>query len=318
MSYAIEAAGLRKSFQDHEAVKGIHLQVNKGELFALLGPNGAGKTTTVHMLSTLLKPDGGSARVAGYDVVGSAGEVRKRISLTGQFAAVDESLTGMQNIVLMAKLYGYSTKEARAIAERLISAFGLWEAKDRTADTYSGGMRRRLDIAAGIVSPPEILFLDEPTTGLDPRSRMEVWEVVRMLLDRRTTVLLTTQYLEEADRLADRIAVIDQGEIAAEGTPGSLKASIGAKSLQIRLAEHADREGFRRLLADHLQLTALQDDEAGVYRIPVRDAEHAGQAMHALTSHQVAMDGFSLSEPSLDEAFLAITSASRPKKEAAV
>ncbi|WP_309568646.1 ATP-binding cassette domain-containing protein [Paenibacillus sp. sptzw28] len=229
MSYAIEIIGLRKSFNDQEVVKGIHLSVKKGELFALLGPNGAGKTTTINMLSTLLKPDGGTALVSGYDVVKHAKEVRKKISLTGQFAALDEGLSGLQNVILIARLYGFPPKEARSIAEQLILSFGLSDAKDRMVRSYSGGMLRRLDIAASIVTQPEIIFLDEPTTGLDPQSRMGVWEVVRTLLKHGTTVLLTTQYLEEADQLADRIAVIDKGNIVAEGTPNQLKASIGVK-----------------------------------------------------------------------------------------
>jgi ABC-2 type transport system ATP-binding protein len=248
MSYAIEANDLRKSFNENVVVKGIQLYVKKGELFALLGPNGAGKTTTINLLSTLLKPDGGNALVVGYDVVKNAKEVRKKISLTGQFAALDEGLSGIQNLILIARLYGFSPKEARSIAEELIQSFGLSDAKDRVVQTYSGGMRRRLDIAASIVTQPELIFLDEPTTGLDPQSRQGVWEVVRSLLKRGTTVMLTTQYLEEADQLADRIAVMDKGEIVAEGTPNQLKASIGGKTLTVRLAEKADVTTINLLL----------------------------------------------------------------------
>ncbi|GGD88540.1 ATP-binding cassette domain-containing protein [Paenibacillus nasutitermitis] len=314
MSYAIEINGLRKSFNDQEVVKGIHLKVKKGELFALLGPNGAGKTTTIDMLSTLLKPDGGTALVAGYDVVKHPKEVRKRISLTGQFAALDEGLSGIQNLILIARLYGFSPKEARSIAEQLIQSFGLSDAKDRMVQNYSGGMRRRLDIAASMVTQPDIIFLDEPTTGLDPQSRMGVWEVVRTLLKQGTTVLLTTQYLEEADQLADRIAVIDKGNIVSEGTPSQLKASIGGKTLAIRLAEQTNEATINRLLADHHQLTGFQGHDPLDFNIPVQEAILASQAIHTLVSNKVPIDYFSLSEPSLDEVFLAIT-ASKQKKE---
>ncbi|WP_169089751.1 ATP-binding cassette domain-containing protein [Paenibacillus sp. PL91] len=314
MSYAIEINGLRKSFNDQEVVKGIHLCVKKGELFALLGPNGAGKTTTIEMLSTLLKPDGGTALVAGYDVVKHPKEVRKKISLTGQFAALDEGLSGLQNLILIARLYGFSPKEARSIAEQLIQSFALSDAKDRMVQNYSGGMRRRLDIAASIVTLPEIIFLDEPTTGLDPQSRIGVWEVVRSLLKQGTTVLLTTQYLEEADQLADRIAVIDKGNIVSEGTPSQLKASIGGKTLAIRLAEQTDEATINRLLADYHHLTGFQGNDPLDYNIPVQEAILASQAIHTLVSNKVPIDYFSLSEPSLDEVFFALT-ASKQKKE---
>ncbi len=315
MPYAIEATDLRKSFKGHQAVDGLHLRVEQGELFALLGPNGAGKTTTVNILSTLLKPDGGTARVAGYDAAKNAGEVRRRISVTGQFAALDEGLSGLQNMMLIARLQGYSAREARSIAERLVHAFGLEEAKNRTVQHYSGGMRRRLDIAAGIVSRPEVLFLDEPTTGLDPESRLGIWESIRSLLKRGTTVLLTTQYLEEADRLADRVAVMDGGKIVAEGTPTALKASIGGKTLKIRLENPSGLERVRRLLADHLKLAAHPGDDPHDVRIPVTDAGLAGQAIHLLSSHNVALNDFGLDEPSLDEVFLSLT-ASRRSEEA--
>lgn len=307
MTYAIETNDLRKSFQGNEVVKGIRLRVKKGELFALLGPNGAGKTTTIHMLSTLLRPDGGTAVVAGYDVAGNAGEVRKKISVTGQFAALDEGLSGLQNLLLIARLYGFSKKEARSIAEELIQSFGLSEAKDRTVESYSGGMRRRLDIAAGIITRPELIFLDEPTTGLDPQSRKQVWEVVRMLLKLGTTVLLTTQYLEEADQLADRIAVIDKGRIIAEGTPNELKASIGGKTLMIRLNEGSDREKIGKLITEHCQLDVLRDEDPLVIRIAVKEAKQASQAIHTLAANDVSFEHFSLSEPTMDEVFLALT-----------
>lgn len=307
MSYAIETKGLRKSYNGTEVVRGIDLRVEQGELFALLGPNGAGKTTTIHMLSTLIKPDGGYASVAGFDIVGDARNVRRRISLTGQFAALDEGLSGLQNLKLISRLYGHSAKAARPVSEELIEAFGLSEAKDRAVQHYSGGMRRRLDIAASIVTEPDVIFLDEPTTGLDPQSRVQVWDVVRTLLKRGTTVLLTTQYLEEADQLADRIAVMDKGNLIAEGTPRQLKASIGDRTLSVQFAEQADRDKLGTWLYEAHALTALKDDHPLVHKIPVKDAFAAHQAIHTLMENGFAIDYFALSEPSLDEVFLSLT-----------
>ncbi|GAA0357130.1 ATP-binding cassette domain-containing protein [Bacillus horti] len=306
MSYAIEVKQLKKSFQGTEVVKGIDLRVKKGELFALLGPNGAGKTTTINMLSTLLKPDGGSALVTGYDVREKANEVRKRISLTGQFAALDEALTGIQNLNMIAKLNGYSSKEAQSIAEDILRSFGLWEAKNRNVGNYSGGMLRRLDIAASIVTQPELIFLDEPTTGLDPQSRMQVWEVVRTLLSMGTTVMLTTQYLEEADQLADRIAVIDHGRIIAEGSPNELKASIGGKTLTIQLSEPIEEEKIKSLIGQ-FQLQVYQGHNQLNYRIPVQEAKLAAEAIQTLMAHDVPVAYFTLGEPSMDEVFLTLT-----------
>ncbi|MED1780506.1 ATP-binding cassette domain-containing protein [Brevibacillus fortis] len=308
MSYAIEVTNLRKSFGNHEVVKGIDLHVKKGELFALLGPNGAGKTTTIHMLSTLLAPDGGTALIAGCDTVKNAKVVRKKISLTGQFAALDEGLTGLQNLILIGRLFGYSSREARTKASELLQTFGLADAMDRTVENYSGGMRRRLDIAASVLTQPELIFLDEPTTGLDPLSRQQVWEVVRTLLKSGTTVLLTTQYLEEADQLADRIAVIDKGVIIAEGTPEQLKASVGGKTLSIRVTEYKNKEQVRALIAESLQLPLFSDqDDPHVFRIPVKEASLANQAIGMLLANDVSIEHFSLSDPSLEEVFLALT-----------
>ncbi|KZS44214.1 caunorubicin/doxorubicin resistance ATP-binding protein [Paenibacillus glucanolyticus] len=307
MPYAIEARKLRKSYNGIEVVQGIDLRLKQGELLALLGPNGAGKTTTIHMLSTLLKPDAGSAQVAGFDIVKDARNVRKKISLTGQFAALDEGLSGLQNLMLISRLYGYSAKTARSISEELMESFGLGEAKDRTVQQYSGGMRRRLDIAASIVTKPDVIFLDEPTTGLDPQSRMQVWDIVKTLLQQGTTVLLTTQYLEEADRMADRIAVIDKGRIIAEGTPQQLKASIGGRTLSITLTEQGDWHKIRALLNDEHGLRVWQGDHLRLYKIPVLEASLANQAIHTLMENGIAIEDFSLSEPSLDEVFLALT-----------
>ena len=309
MAYAIEAHDLRKSFQAQEAVRGVDLAVRQGEVFALLGPNGAGKTTTIRMLTTLLRPDGGTARVCGCDIVKEADEARKRIGVTGQYAALDESLTGWQNIMLFAGLRGYSRKEARALAAELLESFGLAEAGGRTVGTYSGGMRRRLDLAVGILSQPEALFLDEPTAGLDPQSRHELWEAVRRLAKTGTTVLLTTQYLEEADRLADRIGFIAQGRIVAVGTPAQLKASAGGKTLTIRLAAGTDLADVCRLLASEHGLAGQPDADGRVVKAAVREAALAHAAVGTLLGSAAAIDDFALSEPSLDDVFFALTAA---------
>lgn len=310
MEFAIEAINLRKSFQGNEVVKGINLRVKKGELFAILGPNGAGKTTTINMLTTLLRQDGGTAKVAGFDVQQQVNEVRKRISLTGQFAALDEGLTGIQNLEMVARLSGYGAKEARSVSEQYLQSFGLWEAKDKIVGNYSGGMRRRLDIAASIITQPELIFLDEPTTGLDPQSRIQVWKIVRMLLDKGTTVLLTTQYLEEADQLADRIAVIHQGMVIAEGTPMDLKASIGGKTLTLQLETETAPDYINKLLSK-LSFTAYSDSNPLIYKIAVQEAKLANQVIHTLLENDISVNYFSLSEPSLDEVFLTLTHKSK-------
>jgi len=307
MQYAIEVNNLKKSYKENQVVKGINLQVKKGELFALLGPNGAGKTTIIHMLSTLLKPDGGTAFIQGLDVVKNAKDVRKKISLTGQFTALDEGLSGSQNLMLISKLHGYSNSQARSIANELIQSFDLFEARNRMVANYSGGMRRRLDIAASIVTQPDLIFLDEPTTGLDPRSRIQVWEVVRTLLKLGTTVLLTTQNLEEADQLADQIAVIDKGTIIAEGTPNQLKASIGEKTLSFRLTKHDEHEKIRSIIADHHNLNVFQDEDPLVFKIPVKETRLASEAIRTLLINDISIESFVLDVPSLDEVFLALT-----------
>jgi ABC-2 type transport system ATP-binding protein len=230
-TYAVEATGLTKAFGATRAVDGVDLRVAAGSVYGLLGPNGAGKTTIIRMLATLLRPDAGTALVFGHDVVRDPAAVRDRISLTGQYASVDDGLTGRENLVLLGRLYGHSRAGAATRAGELLAAFDLTAAAGQQVRTYSGGMRRRLDIAAGLIVTPDLLFLDEPTTGLDPRSRNEVWDTLRILVGRGTTVLLTTQYLDEADHLADRIAIIDRGAVVAEGTPGDLKASVGAGRL---------------------------------------------------------------------------------------
>jgi ABC-2 type transport system ATP-binding protein len=304
---AIEAEGLVKSFGAVRAVDGVDLAVPRGAVYGVLGPNGAGKTTTIRMLATLLRPDGGSARVLGRDVVKDADEVRGLVSLTGQLASVDEDLTGRENLILMARLLGFRRQSAKARADELLAAFSLGDAAGRQVKHYSGGMRRRLDIAASIVVTPELMFLDEPTTGLDPRSRNHVWDVVRALVAQGTTVLLCTQYLDEADQLAERIAVIDHGRVIAEGPPAQLKASVGQGALHVRVLDPAQREQAERLLAAALDADVhLQPDPAAL-SVPVADAARASAAIGELSEAGVALAHFSLGQPSLDEVFLALT-----------
>ncbi len=309
MAIAIEAQDLRKSFRGHEAVRGVNLSIRRGELFALLGPNGAGKTTTIHMLTTLLRPDSGTARVCGWDVAECPDEVRGRISVTGQFAALDEALTGRQNLTLFAGLYGCSRRTARMAAAELLAEFGLEEAADRTVGTYSGGMRRRLDLAAGILSRPEALFLDEPTVGLDPQSRHELWDAVRRLAKQGTTVLLTTQYLEEADRLADRIGFIADGRIVAVDTPERLKSSIGGKTLTIRLASEEDPSAVCRLLAAEHGLIGQPAGDGTIVKLSVPEATLAHSVIATLLGRSVKIGDFALGEPSLDDVYFALTAA---------
>jgi ABC-2 type transport system ATP-binding protein len=302
-SPAIEAEGLVKHFGDTRAVDGVDLSVAQGAVYGVLGPNGAGKTTTIRMLATLLAPDAGRAAVLGHDIVAEADAVRSLVSLTGQLASVDEELTGRENLVLMARLLGYERAGAKARAGELLEAFGLADAAGRQVKNYSGGMRRRLDIAASIVVTPRLMFLDEPTTGLDPRSRNQVWDIVRALIGEGTTVLLCTQYLEEADQLADRIAVIDHGRVIAEGTPAQLKASVGRGALHVRLLDPDQRPRAAELLGDGVHL--LPDPTA--LSLPGAGAKQASGAIAALVADGVDVAGFQLGQPSLDEVFLALT-----------
>ena len=304
---AIEASGLVKTFGETRAVAGVDLAVRPGMVYGLLGPNGAGKTTTIRMLATLLRPDDGIARVFGHDVVREADEVRSRVSLTGQFASVDEDLTGFENLVLLARLLGHSRAQAKARAGELLDAFGLSEAANRQVKNYSGGMQRRLDIAASIVVTPDLMFLDEPTAGLDPRSRHQVWEIVRALVAGGTTVLLTTQYLDEADQLADRIAVIDRGKVIAEGTSGELKASVGSGVLHVRLRDREDRSGAERVLSQALGVPVHPDSDPAALSARVSDPERVAHALAELSRSGVAVTDFALGQPSLDEVFLALT-----------
>jgi ABC-2 type transport system ATP-binding protein len=330
--FAVEAEGLVRTFGETRALDGLDLRVPTGAVYGLLGPNGAGKTTAVRVLATLLRPDDGRARVFGHDVITQADAVRSRVSLTGQFASVDEDLTGHENLTLLGRLLGYATPAAKERAAQLLAAFGLSDAAERQVKKYSGGMRRRLDIAASILNTPDLLFLDEPTTGLDPRSRNQVWEIVRLLVDHGTTVLLTTQYLDEADHLAGRIAVVDHGRVIAEGTPGELKASVGSGSVHLRLRDAAQRDAAQRVLASALE-TAVQpqsDPFALTARVTGGAAfsgsasvagagddfaasEQASRALHALAAAGIVVDNFSFGQPSLDEVFLALTD--RPATE---
>src|SRR5215212_362746 len=247
---AIEVEGLVKSYGDVRALDGVDLEAAKGSVLGLLGPNGAGKTTTVRVLTTLLKPDAGTARVAGLDVVRDAAKLRSQIGLAGQYAAVDDNLTGVENLVMVGRLYGARRRAARKRAHDLLERFSLTDAADRVAKTYSGGMRRRLDLAAAIVASPPVLFLDEPTTGLDPRSRIDLWETIEDLVGFGTTVLLTTQYLDEADRLADRIAVVDGGKVIAEGTADELKDRVGGERVEVTLTDAGDAPAAATALAE--------------------------------------------------------------------
>jgi ABC-2 type transport system ATP-binding protein len=307
MSNAIETNGLTKSFGETRALAGVDLRIKKGSVYGLLGPNGAGKTTTIRILTTLLKPDGGTATVLGHDVAREAATVREKVSLTGQYASVDEDLTGHENLVLVGRLLGLGWGAARKRASELLEAFGLADAASRQVLTYSGGMRRRIDIAASLVTIPEILFLDEPTTGLDPRSRNQVWELVREIAAGGTTVLLTTQYLDEADRLAERMAVVDHGRVIAEGTSAELKASVGSNTLHVRIARADQRalaeELLHRVLGDGmLPVTEPTELTARLARV-----EQAASVLSALTERGVELAQFDVGNPSLDEVFLALT-----------
>jgi oleandomycin transport system ATP-binding protein len=304
---AIEVEGLVRTFGQVRALDGIDMVAREGTVFGLLGPNGAGKTTAIRVLSTLLRPDSGRALVGGYDVVRQPGEVRRLIGLTGQYAAVDELLSGKENLYMIGRLLGLRAAEARSRAMELLDAFDLAEAAAKLAKAYSGGMRRRLDLAASLVGRPRFLYLDEPTTGLDPRSRLDLWGMIRGLVADGTTVLLTTQYLEEADRLADEIVVIDHGRVIAAGTPEQLKTRVGGHVLQARPADPADLARTERVLA------AFADGGDGAHTtgqlvtVTVANRSALGQVVRRLDDAGIAVDDLSLRRPSLDEVFLGVT-----------
>ncbi len=301
---AVEVHGLVKSFGDVRALRGVDLAVAPGTVLGLLGPNGAGKTTTVRVLTTLLKPDAGTARVVGLDVVDDAAALRERIGLAGQYAAVDENLTGEENLVMVGRLYHLGKGRSKQRAGELLERFDLVDAARRPAKTYSGGMRRRLDLAAALVASPPVLFLDEPTTGLDPRSRLSMWDLVEDLVREGTTVLLTTQYLDEADRLADRIAVIDQGIVIAEGTSDELKDRVGGERLEVALGDGADRARA----ADALRALGDVDTDDDVVAVRLRTREGAiAEAVRRLDRVGVPIADVNLRRPTLDDVFLTLT-----------
>ena len=309
---AIEASGLVKSFGDVRAVDGVDLAVRRGSVYGVLGPNGAGKSTTIRMLATLLRPDAGEARVLGHDLHTESEAIRGLVSLTGQLASVDEDLTGRENLILLARLLGHGRAAAKARADDLLGAFDLEEAAGRLVKNYSGGMRRRLDIAASLVVTPELMFLDEPTTGLDPRSRNQVWDIVRALAAGGTTILLCTQYLDEADQLADGIAVIDRGHVIAEGTPAQLKTSVGSGTLHVRLLDADRRPEAERILSSSLGSAHAEADPAAL-TAPCADADRGAAAVAELARAGIGLADFSVGQPSLDEVFLALTG--RPAEE---
>lgn len=303
---AIQTSKLRKSFGDIHALRAFDLEVESATVFGLLGPNGAGKTTAVRILTTLLRPDGGTARVAGLDIVRDAHELRAQIGLAGQNAAVDEMLTGFENLEMVGRLYHLGRRTARARADELLESFDLTDAGRRSVGTYSGGMRRRLDLAAALVARPPVLFLDEPTTGLDIRSRLELWAAIEELVREGTTVLLTTQYLDEADRLADRIAVIDNGMLIAQGTPNELKTRVGGDRLEVSLERQDDGEHAVRALQPLASEQAACVD--GTVRVPLRIKQGAiAEAVRALDRAGVGIDDIHVSEPTLDDVFLELT-----------
>lgn len=305
MTPAIQAEGLVKRFGETCALDGVSLTAAPGTVLALLGPNGAGKTTAVRILATLLAPDAGTARVGGFDVGSQAHQVRQLIGLTGQYASVDEKLTGRENLVLIGRLLGLSRRAARARSAELLAEFDLDEAAHRAAESYSGGMRRRLDLAASLVGRPRILFLDEPTTGLDPRARLRLWTLIRRLVKEGTTVLLTTQYLEEADRLADDLVVMDTGRVIATGAPETLKARAGARALVARAADERDTAGIAAMLAE-LTGTAPQVDGPRV-TVPAADTALLPALVRRLDAAGIAVDELMLRQASLDDVFLSLT-----------
>ncbi|MEZ7154944.1 ATP-binding cassette domain-containing protein [Streptomyces sp. MAD19A] len=305
----ISTLDLAKSYRGVDALRGVTLHVEEGAVLALLGHNGAGKTTLVNILSTLLPPSGGTATVAGHDVVREGRQVRERIGLTGQFTSVDEKLSGRENLVLIGRLLGASRRQARGRADDLLDAFGLTAAADRPCRTYSGGMRRRLDLALSLVGRPRVLFLDEPSTGLDPASRIALWERVESLVADGTTVLLTTQYLEEAERLAHQVVVLSEGTVVAAGTPAELKARVGERRAHLSVTRRGDATEVAAALR-RSGLSAVETAQEGTVSVPVAEFTDFVQVVHAVEDAEVPVVGLSLSEPSLDDVYLSLATGS--------
>ncbi|WP_144711463.1 ATP-binding cassette domain-containing protein [Curtobacterium pusillum] len=306
---AVEATGLVKTFGTNRAVDGVDLRVEAGTVYGVLGPNGAGKTTTISMLATLLRADAGEARVFGHDVRREAQLVRSLIGVTGQYASVDETLSATENLVIFARLLGLSRRDAKAKSTELLERFGLTEAASRPLKNFSGGMRRRLDLAASLIAQPPLIFLDEPTTGLDPRTRAQMWDTIRELVATGSTVLLTTQYLDEADQLADRIAVIDHGRVVAEGTGDELKASIGTSSLQLRLADALRLDAARAIVRNTLGVDAVASPEGSRLTAPMSDPDRVTDLLVSFREAGISLAEMSVQKPTLDEVFLTITGA---------
>jgi ABC-2 type transport system ATP-binding protein len=305
-SMAVEAHALVKIFGDNYAVNGVDLTIPAGGIYGVLGPNGAGKTTTIRMLATLLKPDGGAAKIFGYDVVKNSHAVRQLIGVTGQYASVDEKLSATENLIIFSRLLGLSSRDAKHKAKELLEEFGLTEAAKRPLSQYSGGMRRRLDLAASLIAQPPLIFLDEPTTGLDPRTRNQMWNTIRRLVNDGSTVVLTTQYLDEADQLANRIAVIDRGKVIAEGTPAQLKAKIGTASLELQLSAYEDVAPAKNMLQQIL-LAEVHTSANNIITAPVADAEVITDLLLALRNENIGVSAVSVKSPTLDEVFLTLT-----------
>jgi ABC-2 type transport system ATP-binding protein len=304
---AVQATGLVKDFGDMRAVDAVDLSVRRGEIYGVLGPNGAGKTTMLKMLATLLPIDGGEAEIFGVDVRRHPHMIRQLVGVTGQYASVDENLTARENLWLFARLQGVAPARARTLAVSLLEQFGLQEAADKAISKFSGGMRRRLDLAASLITSPPLIFLDEPTTGLDPRTRGQMWDTIRGLVADGCTVLLTTQYLDEADQLADRIAVIDRGQKVAEGTPDELKSSVGSSTLQLRLADHEDVSSAAAVVGRVLPDEPVLTPEAGGLNVALTDADQAAEVLIALRQSDISIASVTVQKPTLDEVFLAIT-----------
>lgn len=303
---AVDAQGLVKTFGDNRAVDGVNLQVEAGSIYAVLGPNGAGKSTTINMLATLLRPDGGTAKIFGHDIVREAQVVRQLIGVTGQDASVDESLSATENLVIFGRLLGLNSRDAKKKAAELLEEFSLTKAAKRPLSKFSGGMRRRLDLAASLIAQPPLIFLDEPTTGLDPRTRNQMWDTIRRLVKGGSTILLTTQYLDEADQLADRIAVIDHGKVVAEGTADELKANIGTATLQLRISSETSASKARKIVHTVLGVQPT-NPEPTLLAAPMTKPEKITDVLLALRKEGVHLSEMSVQKPTLDEVFLTIT-----------